>query len=125
MRGSSTLLKSPRLYLPPKEIKAFEFPPLLTVSAEELPNNGFGIKNYFIERTKYGHWPVYKKIQNTKITTEIKRIKGDIDQFKRDLMRAYPELPQERVTVNRTAGYVNIKGDWVDDIKSIFSAKIP
>ena len=125
MRGSCTLLKSPRLHLPPKEIKMFEFPPLLSISAEELPNNGFGIKNYFIERTKYGHWPVYKKIQNTKTTTEIKRIKGDIDQFKRDLMRVYPVLSQEKVTINRTAGYVNIKGDYVDEIKSIFSTEIP
>lgn len=124
MKPSRITLKSIRPPLPTNLVKPYQFPPLSTIKAEELPNNGFGVNNYSISKTKYGHWPVYKKVQNTKVTTEIKRIEGDIDQFKMDLLNAYPGLKAENVTVNKTAGYVNVKGDLVDGVKQIFTENI-
>ncbi|KAK6199396.1 60S ribosomal protein [Scheffersomyces amazonensis] len=103
-------------------VTSYEIPSLSSISYTDLPNNGFGNKNYSIKKTKFNHWPVYIKIQNTKITTEIKRIKGDINQFKQDLLRFNPNL---KITINKTAGYANVKGDVVDEIKAYFNEKIP
>lgn len=124
MKPSRIAFKSVRPPLPKATFNLYQFPPLASIKAEDLPNNGFGVNNYSICKSKYGHWPVYKKIQNTKISTEIKRIKGDIDQFKIDLLQAHPQLKPENITVNKTAGYVNIKGDVVDEIKQIFADNI-
>lgn len=124
MKPSRISLKSVRPPLPKVTVKPYQFPPLASIKAVDLPNNGFGINNYSICKTKYGHWPVYKKVQNTKVTTEIKRIRGDIEQFKNDLLQAHPELKPENVMVNKVAGYVNVKGDVVEDIKQIFTENI-
>lgn len=124
MKPSRISLKSVRPPLPKATVKPYEFPALASIQAVDLPNNGFGINNYSISKTKYGHWPVYKKVQNTKVTTEIKRIKGDIEQFKNDLLQAHPLLKPENIMVNKVAGYVNVKGDVVEDIKQIFTENI-
>lgn len=115
-----------KLYLDtvPHQVKPFAFPALNTIQVSELPNNGFGEKNYYIPKTKFGHWPVYLKVQNTKITTEIKRLQGDLNQFKLDILSAVPGLDQSHITVNQHAGYVNIRGDLVNLIKNIFNEKV-
>lgn len=124
MRPSTSLLRTVKPKLPQEPVKLFQIPELNSINVEELPNNGFGQGNYSLTKTKFGHWPVYKKVQNTKVTTEIKRIKGDIVQFKNDLLQAYPELDKKQVSINQLAGYVNIKGDRVDIIKQIFEQHI-
>ncbi|KAK6459302.1 60S ribosomal protein [Scheffersomyces xylosifermentans] len=121
MRASLVSLKSVRISVPQAVIKPYEIPALSSISHNELPNNGFGNKNYFIQKTQYKHWPVYLKVQNTKLTTEIKRIKGDVSQFKKDLLALNPTL---QITVNNTAGYVNIKGNVVDEIKEYFDKEL-
>lgn len=124
MKVSSTLLKAVRMPRPGPEIVPYSLPLLSSISARDLPNNGFGVNNYFIQKTKFGHWPVYKKVQNTKITTEIKRIQGDLHQFKADLLATVPSLEAKNVTVNLSAGYVNVRGDVVDEIKSALEEKV-
>lgn len=119
MRPTLLLLKSVRVATPQAPLALYEFPALLAIKVSELVNNGFGVNNYHIKKTKYGHWPVYKKVQNTKITTEIKRLSGDLAQFKRDLIKAIG-VPKEHVVVNHTAGYVNVKGDVVRQVTRAF-----
>lgn len=114
MRPSLVTLKSVRIPTPVKELRPYEIPQLSNIKYTDLPNTGFGINNYAIPQTKFKHWPVYLKIQNTKITTEIKRIQGDINQFKSDLLALNPKL---EITVNSTVGYVNVKGNVVDEVK--------
>ncbi|ODV79031.1 60S ribosomal protein [Suhomyces tanzawaensis NRRL Y-17324] len=121
MRPSFVSLKSVRVPLPTPTIKPFEIPPLSSISYKNLPNTGFGIHNYSITKTKFKHWPVYLKIQNTKISTEVKRIQGDVVQFKNDLLALNPNL---EITVNQNIGYVNIKGDVVNEIKKYFDENI-
>lgn len=126
MRPSS-LLRSFKPSLPVSHAAStdavFQIPALSSISVNDLPNNGFGEGNYYLTKTKFGHWPVYKKVQNTKITTEIKRVQGDIFQFKQDLIKLANINPQ-LITVNKTAGYVNIKGDVVDHMKNVFDEKL-
>lgn len=124
MKVSSTLLKAVRVPKISPEVLPYQFPALSSISARDLPNNGFGVNNYYIGKSKFGHWPVYKKVQNTKTTTEIKRIQGDVNQFKRDLLACVPALEAKHVTVNLTAGYVNVKGDVVDQIKAVLEEKV-
>lgn len=117
MKASIISFKSVRIPIPKPTVKPYEVPPLSSISVEQLPNNGFGLKNYHISKTKFGEWPVYKKIQNTKVTTEVKRIKGDLDQFKKDLTNACSFINAQNVTINKKAGYLNIKGDVVEKVK--------
>ncbi|EGW35672.1 uncharacterized protein SPAPADRAFT_131660 [Spathaspora passalidarum NRRL Y-27907] len=104
---------------PKAVVPRYTIPSLESIPHTALVNNGFGEGSYFIKKTKFNHWPVYKKITNqSKITTEIKRIEGDIELFRRDLLKLNPDL---KITVNKTAGYVNIKGDVVEEIKEYFN----
>ncbi|EAZ63693.1 60S ribosomal protein [Scheffersomyces stipitis CBS 6054] len=122
MRPSLVSLKSVRVPVPPAVVKPYEVPALSSINHQDLPNNGFGNNNYSINATKYKHWPVYLKVQNTKYTTEIKRIQGDLFQFKKDLLSLNPSLD---ITINKNAGYVNIKGNVVEEIKSYFDTLLP
>lgn len=124
MRASRIAFKSVRVSAVEPGIKLYQIPPLSSISVQDLPNNGFGEKNYHIAKTKFGYWPVYKKVQNTKITTEIKRIKGDLDQFKVDLLKQLPQIQAKNVVVNKHAGYVNVRGDVVDEVNEVLNAHI-
>lgn len=120
MRPTPTLLAL-RVKVPKPELTRYTFQDLSSVSHRDLPNNGFGVKNYYISKTKFHHWPVYKKVQNTKITTEIKRIQGDLHQLKQDLLEAYPQFD---ITMNQGAGIVNIKGDVTREVTELFEKEI-
>lgn len=120
MRPTLSLLAL-RVKLPKPELERYAFQDLNSISHRDLPNNGFGIKNYYITKTKFHHWPVYKKIQNTKITTEIKRVQGDLYQLKQDLLQAYPQF---EISVNQSAGIVNIKGDATKEVIDLFEKEI-
>lgn len=124
MRPSRIVFRSVRVATPKPAAELYQIPPLSSISVQDLPNNGFGEKNYYIAKTKFGYWPVYKKVQNTKITTEIKRIKGDLDQFKSDLLKQLPHIQAKNVVVNKHAGYVNVKGDVVEEINEVFNSQI-
>lgn len=124
MRVSNIALKAIRISNPKAAVPIYQIPALSSISSKDLPNNGFGINNYHIKKTKYGHWPVYKKIQNTKVTTEIKRVQGDLDQFRFDLLKQIPQIKASNIVVNKVAGYINIKGDVVDLVNEAFSVNI-
>ncbi|KAI5959335.1 IMG2 [Candida theae] len=120
MRPTPTALAL-RVKLPKPELPRYVFQDLSSVSYRDLPNNGFGINNYYITKTKFHHWPVYKKIQNTKITTEIKRIQGDLHKLKQDLLDAYPHF---EINMNQSAGILNIKGDVTKEVNELFDRQI-
>ena len=120
MRPTSTLL-SLRVKLPKPELTRYTFQDLSSISYCDLPNNGFGKKNYYIAKTKFHQWPVYKKVQNTRITTEIKRVQGDLHQLKQDLLQIYPQF---EISMNQSAGIVNIKGDVTEEVTKLFEKEI-
>lgn len=121
MRPTPIALKAVRIAAIPKEVPLYVVPELSSISYKDLPNNGFGEKTYAISKSKFKQWPVYLKIQNTKITTEVKRIKGDLNQFKLDLLKINPNF---QITVNQRIGYVNIKGDVVEQLKQKFDENL-
>lgn len=122
MKQTSRLLKGLSISMPKAEMPIYKPLSLDSVSAQQLPNNTFDTQRlYAIKQTKFGHWPVYKKIQNTKITTEIKRVEGNVKLFAdelSELMKNEGILPQN-VKVNTLTGEVNIKGDHVSSIKGL------
>lgn len=114
----------------PKPVAAkqvYSAPPLSAVTPEELPNNTFETQGqYSINKSTYGHWPVYKKVQNTKISTEIKRVQGNVRLFAQELTRFINNgnvLPRN-IRVNTLTGEVNIKGDHVAAICRVLDEKI-
>lgn len=127
MKPSTSLLKGLRVPIA-KAVKPTYTPPALaSVSASELPNNAFDANNlYHIKKTAFGHWPVYKKVQNTKVTTEIKRVEGNVSLLAEELTNFLfaGNVPKKAVKVNTITGEVNIKGDLVRKIKTIFDQKL-
>lgn len=125
MRSTSRLLKSARIpKIAPIE-QIYQPPALKSISAAELPNNAFETNNlYYIKKTAFGHWPVYKKIQNTRITTEIKRVEGDVRLFAHDLLRIMGNIKASNMKVNTITGEVNIKGDHVEEIKDVLQKHV-
>ncbi|ODV69825.1 hypothetical protein HYPBUDRAFT_159649 [Hyphopichia burtonii NRRL Y-1933] len=113
-----------RVSIPKKPLTPYAFPSLSSISISDLPNNGFGKNNYNIKKTKYGHWPVYRVVQNTRVLTEIKRVEGDVEEFKNDLLAKLPHIQDKYVTVNKKAGQLKIKGDFIDSIKEVFDVNI-
>lgn len=127
MRSSARLLK--RVAVPKlQEVKAsFQIPALSTISASQLPNNSFETSGkYFIQKSAFQHWPVYKKVQNTRISTEIKRVEGNVSLFAEELFQVLddPRLKADQIKVNTLTGEVNIKGDYVDKIKDILDRDV-
>lgn len=127
MKSTARLLKAVRIPTPvvPKEI--YQAPSLSSISASELPNNAFENNQlYHIKRTTYGHWPVYKKVQNTKISTEIKRVEGDVSRFAKELVALISEgsLKPDHIKVNTITGQVNIKGDFVEEIRTVLDEHV-
>ncbi|SGZ55702.1 CIC11C00000004305 [Sungouiella intermedia] len=119
MKSTARLLKSARI---PKIAPA---PSLASISPSELPNNAFENNNlYNIRKTAYGHWPVYKKIQNTRISTEIKRVEGDVSRFAQELLSLIGNVKLNNLKVNTITGEVNIKGDHVEKIKEVLEKHV-
>lgn len=127
MKSSLRLLKSVRIPTP-VAVKAPYMPPSLSsVTASELPNNAFEQNNlYSIKKTSYGHWPVYKKVQNTRISTEVKRVQGDVRVFAAELLDLLQNntIQKHHVKVNTKTGEVNIKGDFTEEIKQLFDLHV-
>ncbi|RLV91417.1 54S ribosomal protein IMG2 mitochondrial [Spathaspora sp. JA1] len=116
---ASLFLRASYFPFPKAPAPKYIIPSLDSISYTSLINNGFGEGNYYISKTKFNHWPVYKKITNqTKIITEVRKVEGDVQLLRSDLLRLNPDL---KISVNKTAGYLNIKGDVVDEIKYYFN----
>lgn len=127
MKPCLLLLKSVRVPTPVAIKLPFQPPALSSISVAELPNNTFEQNNlYYIKKTAYGHWPVYKKIQNTRISTEIKRVQGDVSVFAEELLSLLQNdaIKKDHVRVNTKTGEVNIKGDYTEQIKSILDTYV-
>lgn len=126
MKSSLRLLKSVRVPTPKAAEPVYKAPLLAEISASELPNNAFENENkFYIKKTAYGHWPVYKKVQNTKISTEIKRVEGDVSRFASELLALLGKnILLRNVKVNTITGEVNIKGDHTEDIKAVLEKHV-
>lgn len=89
---------------------------------QSLPNNDFEKRNqYHVKRSKTGAWPVYKKIQNTRISTEVKRVQGNVELLAQHITTNIPGYNSKKniLKINKATGEINIKGDFVPQIKSI------
>lgn len=127
MKSSLRLLKSVRIPTPVAVNIPYMPPTLASVTLSQLPNNEFERKHlYSIKKTAYGHWPVYKKVQNTRISTEIKRVQGDVSVFAEELLELLQakNIQKSHVKVNAQTGEVNIKGDHSEEIKSLFDVYV-
>lgn len=127
MRAAPRLLKGLRIPVPKVETPVYTPPALSSVTAADLPNNEFVSNNqYFIKKTAFGHWPVYKKIQNTRISTEVKRVEGNVKLFAEELLKHVNNgnILKRNVKVNTVTGEVNIKGDYTEQVKTILDKHI-
>ncbi|SGZ55748.1 CIC11C00000001018 [Sungouiella intermedia] len=125
MKSTTRLLKSARIPKIAHAEQIYKAPSLASISPSELPNNAFENNNlYHIKKTAYGHWPVYKKIQNTRISTEIKRVEGNVSRFAQELLGLIGNVKSNNLKVNTITGEVNIKGDHVEKIKEVLEKHV-
>lgn len=127
MIASKTLFKSLRVLTPHSHLKAsYTAPALSKINVGDLPNSVFEKSDlYHIKKTSNGYWPVYKRIQNTKISTEIKRVDGNVRLFAKELVQQLDTIDSKRneIKVNSITGQVSIKGDFSDEISSFLDKK--
>lgn len=127
MKPSTSLARGLRVAVPKVPKPLYVAPALDAISPQQLPNNDFDTKQlYSIKKTSFGQWPVYKKVQNTKITTEIKRVEGNVLLFASELATILfkGNTPKGHLRVNKLTGEVNVKGDLVSKIKTILENSI-
>ncbi|CAH1968329.1 unnamed protein product [Acanthoscelides obtectus] len=100
----------------PEPVKKDKYPSGWRPQADNLKD-----RHYFIERTKNHMIPVYLELErrNTKKTTVIRKIQGDVFKLEKDLLAFlqkesfYPIRSQ----VNEFAGIIKIGGDFVNAVK--------
>ncbi|QWU89208.1 hypothetical protein CA3LBN_003531 [Candidozyma haemuli] len=96
-------------------------PLLSSLSVEDLPNSTYDkARLYSIRKTSNGYWPVYKRLQNTKVSTEVKRVDGNVHLFAKELVQHLDTTNpiQEKLKINSVTGLVSIKGDHTEKIVS-------
>lgn len=123
MRSSQFLLRAVRVIPPTSKNNVLYTAPILSnITIDDLPNGEFErSRRYHIKRTSNGCWPVYKKVQNTKVSTEVKRIDGDVNLFAEELTKKLKDFDSKKnaVKVIPVSGQVNTRGDFVEDIKAV------
>lgn len=128
MKATSSLLKSIRVPRTGELLTfAYSAPVLSGISIHDLPNSSFEkLGQYYIKKTANGYWPVYKKIQNTKVTTEIKRIEGNVGLFAKELLTGLSKIDSKKNAVKtcNLTGQVTIKGDFSEEIKHYLNKSV-
>lgn len=100
----------------------FAPPSLASVAAEMLPNNAFERgRCYAVQRTRFGHWPVYRKVQNIRVSTEVKRVAGNVERFAEEIK----EVVAGKIRVNKATGEVNVGGDHVAALVKFLEQRYP
>ncbi|RUS23019.1 mitochondrial large subunit ribosomal protein-domain-containing protein [Endogone sp. FLAS-F59071] len=67
---------------------------------------------YFVSRSANNNLPVYTDIRNgrTRRLTIIRRIEGNVDKLRQDLLELFPDKASHPITINRTNNHIVIKG---------------
>lgn len=102
-------------------------PSLAEIKVDELPNSPFEKDGlYLIKKSSNGYWPVYKKVQNTRTSTEIKRVEGNTALFAKELLHhlAHVAPKKEDIRISAVTGQINIKGDYSEEIKTFLDQKL-
>ncbi|KAK9474650.1 mitochondrial 54S ribosomal protein mL49 [Dipodascopsis tothii] len=83
----------------------------------------FNRNHYFVGRTKSGNLPVYFDVKHRSggPTTTIRKVDGNALILKEDLKEAL-ELDDSRIRVMPPSNKIEIKGDYVDVVKSVLGA---
>ncbi|KAI7854676.1 mitochondrial large subunit ribosomal protein-domain-containing protein [Circinella umbellata] len=82
-----------------------------TTQQQQLP--------YFISRTSNNGLPVYTDFKNggTQHLTIIRRIEGDAEALKNEVLALFPEAPKNFARVNPVNNQVILKGVHMNEIK--------
>ena len=82
-------------------------------------------QSYFISRTANKGLPVYTEFKNggTKHLTIIRRIEGDAEALKNDVLALFPEAPKDFARVNAINNQVILKGIHMNEIKEWLISK--
>ncbi|KAJ1960697.1 mitochondrial 54S ribosomal protein img2 [Dipsacomyces acuminosporus] len=77
---------------------------------------------YFVQRTRFQSLPVYTDIKNggTRKLTLVRRIEGDIEALRSDLVQA---LEDSTIQINGVSRQLVIKGDRVKEVRAWLTKK--
>lgn len=91
-------------------------PSLSSITAEQLTTAPSKL-SFNIPRTSQGNLPVYRTIRSQATYTDIKRVQGNIVQFRNELQEQLPHIPKSDFTCHTISGTLKIKGDHLYDVK--------
>ncbi|KAI9303471.1 mitochondrial large subunit ribosomal protein-domain-containing protein [Cunninghamella echinulata] len=82
-------------------------------------------KSYIVSRTSNHGLPVYSEIKNggTQQLTIIRRIEGDVEALKDEIVTLFPDAPKNHIRINPTNNHILIKGLYVNEIKQWLANK--
>ncbi|CDF91351.1 ZYBA0S11-00848g1_1 [Zygosaccharomyces bailii CLIB 213] len=106
------------------ETKEFSvFPRIQDIQINELVgNNSFGEGKYFVQRSTTGNLPVYLDVKNGgSITTEVRKVEGDVVKLRDDLQEQLPHIPKKSWKCILQSNKIVIKGDVVKDLKRVLA----
>ncbi|EDO14664.1 hypothetical protein Kpol_325p3 [Vanderwaltozyma polyspora DSM 70294] len=102
------------------------FPTTKDISINDLvSNSNKNFRHYSVKRSINGNLPVYSEKINggSKIITEIRKINGNINQFKLELQEQLPNIPKDKWVIKQQSNKLIIYADVVDIVKNILSKK--
>ncbi|KAI8381332.1 ribosomal protein L49/IMG2 [Radiomyces spectabilis] len=75
--------------------------------------------SYFVSRTANKGLPVYSEFKNggTQQLTIIRRIEGNAEALKNEILPLFPDAPKDHIRINPTNNHIIIKGVYVNEIK--------
>ncbi|TID26133.1 hypothetical protein CANINC_002828 [Pichia inconspicua] len=91
-------------------------PPLSSITADQL-TTAPTLLSYYLPRTSNGNLPVYRTIRSQAMYTDIKRVQGNIVQFRNELQQLLPHIPKQNFICHTVSGTLKIKGDHLLDVK--------
>ncbi|CCE64434.1 hypothetical protein TPHA_0H02300 [Tetrapisispora phaffii CBS 4417] len=85
----------------------------------------FNSKQYFIERSATGNLPIYSEYKKAGHVayTEIRKIHGNVLQFRKELQNAVPSIDPDSFSIRQQANKLIIKGNHTDLLKKLLSTK--
>lgn len=73
--------------------------------------------SYHLPRTSQGNLPVYRTLRSQAMYTDVKRVQGNVVQFRNELQEQLPHIPKQNFVCHTVSGTLKIKGDHLLEVK--------
>lgn len=95
------------------------------VAPELLVGAAANPKAYFVPKTLRKNWPVYTLYRRNTVFTEVRKVLGNVAQFKRDLLRALPQVADAKtVRIVAPLNRIEVRGNFAKEIRQLLDQEL-